>query len=180
MLDEAGYPRGENGIRFSLRYHAWRASIFGGFELAQVLKEQLKAVGIDVTVELNDYALFNDLIIQQKDFDLTGSGGLWGPDPQAMTQYLTTDAPQNVMGYSNPDVDRLFDEARLTGDRDAQKAIYSDIQMRIAADVPRINLAEYVFFRPTRSDIQGMWWEEGSGTRGIAQDMYNGVTRAGQ
>ena len=178
MLDEAGYPRGADGVRFKLRYHAWRASIFGGFELAQVMKEQLKAVGIDLTVMLNDYALFSDIVVKKRDFDLTGIGGLWGPDPQAMTTYVVTDAPQNVMKYSNKQVDQLFADARLVADVEAQKKVYSEIQLQLAKDIPKLNLVEYTYFRPTRSNLSGLWWEDGSGKRGIFQDMYNGVTRS--
>jgi peptide/nickel transport system substrate-binding protein len=179
MLDQAGHPRGSDGTRFTLRYHAWNASIFGGFELAQVMKEQLKAVGITLNVILNDYALFNDIVVKQRNFDLTGIGGLWGPDPQAMTTYLVTGGAQNVMKYSNPQVDELFANARLTADRDKQKEVYSQIQFLFAKDIPKLNLVEYTYFRPTRSNLSGLWWEDGSGTKhGVFQDMYNGVTRS--
>lgn len=64
----------------------------------------------------------------------------WGyptvnPDPD-LYQATVTGLSTNSMGYSNPEVDRLFTEARSTPDTDARNALYADLYAQLAADVP--------------------------------------------
>src|SRR5262245_55608229 len=44
------------------------------------------------------------------------------------------------MGYCNPEVDKLLDEARVPSDLPARKAIYEKLTKIILADVPKIYL----------------------------------------
>lgn len=174
LLDEAGYKRGPDGIRFKTKYSAFQASIFGGPEIAQMVKQYLADVGIDVTVEVAEFALFNEKIRNKRDFDLVGSGGSRGPDPSEYINFVGSKGSRNVMLWSNPRVDELFTLAKQAGDLELQKQHYYEIQDLVAEGIPMVNVVEYAYMRPSRADYTGFWWQEFAIGR-IGQDMYNGV-----
>lgn len=176
LLDEAGHPRGDDGMRFTLRYLVWRSSIFGGPEIAEVAKQRLLDVGIGVEIELNDFAVFNEMVTINRDFDITAKGGVWGPNPQTLSSFSASWGADNQMNYNNPRVDELFEVARQSADPDDQRDAYFEIQEILAEDMPTINFIEYAYLRPYRSELSGFWWEEGSGELLVSQDMYNAVT----
>jgi peptide/nickel transport system substrate-binding protein len=64
----------------------------------------------------------------------TFAGVLIDPDELYLPLYSTSQ--RNVVGYSNPDMDRLLDQGRRTVDIDARKQIYAQIQQLINQDVP--------------------------------------------
>lgn len=50
LLDEAGYPKGAGGTRFSLKL-SFEAGNDNAERPVQILREQLKSVGIDIRLE---------------------------------------------------------------------------------------------------------------------------------
>ena len=56
---------------------------------------------------------------------------------------MHTKAPQNDGGYSNPEADKLMEDARLTGDPAQRKAIYEKMTRIILNDEPII----YIYHR---------------------------------
>lgn len=173
LLDEAGHPADADGNRFSLRYSAWTTAIFGGPELGQVLKEQLKEVGIDLQVEVAEFSLFNQQVVTDRDFELTGSAGLWGPDPSAYEAFVSSTGTRNVMGYDNPDVDRLLAEARAALSDEERTEDYQQVQAIVQDDVPMVPLVEYVYLRPYSPKAHDFWWQEAATEQQVGQDMYN-------
>ena len=83
LLDEAGYPRLANGIRFSFEFPV---HIFGGTELAaeamtQMLREvgiEMKVIPIEITAYVNEYMKGVDGL---RDYAMTVGSGATGPDP---------------------------------------------------------------------------------------------------
>lgn len=173
LLDEAGFKRGPDGIRFKTRYAAFISSLAGGPEMGQVIKQQLAKVGIDVTLEVQEFALFNEKIIKKRDFEMTASGGPHGPDPSEFANFVGTGGTRNVMGYSNARVDELFKMGRKTLIYEERKKIYNEIQQIIAKDLPRMNLVEYTYMRPYRAEFHDFWWQDIATQKKIGQDMYN-------
>ena len=53
LLDEAGYPRGADGVRFSTVYEHYE---FFDYDYYQIVMEYLRAIGIDVEMKQNDRA----------------------------------------------------------------------------------------------------------------------------
>jgi len=173
LLDEAGFPRGADGIRFKTRYAAFISSLAGGPEMGQVIKQQLSKVGIDVNLEVQEFALFNEKIINKRDFEMTASGGPHGPDPSEFANFVGTGGTRNVMKYSNPRVDELFKMGRKTLVEEERRKIYFEIQEIIAKDLPRMNLIEYTYMRPYRSEFHDFWWQDVATQKKVGQDMYN-------
>jgi peptide/nickel transport system substrate-binding protein len=57
-------------------------------------------------------------------------------DPDELYSPLYSTSPRNVIGYANPEMDRLLGEGRKTIDIDKRKQIYGQIQQLIVQDVP--------------------------------------------
>lgn len=162
LLDEAGYPRGADGVRFKLRYAGFQASLWGAREIGEVLRANLARVGIDLQTEFYDFAVYADRIQKDHDYDLAWSGGPHGPDPSAFANFVATNGNRNVMGYSNPRVDELFALAASTAVVEDSNRYYQEIQQIISEELPRITLLEWSWMNPYLSKYSGFWWEEGS------------------
>lgn len=162
LLDEAGYLKDKNGTRFSCTYTAFKAAVWGAKEIGDVMRSQLAKVGIDLKVEYLDYAVFSEKILKRKDFDITWSGGPHGPDPQAFSEFVGTRGNRNAMGYSNEEVDNLFEKAKLTKNVEEQRSAYYRIQEIIANDLPRLALVEWSYLHPYDSSYVGFCWQQGS------------------
>ena len=177
LLDEAGYPKNNKGIRFTCTYSGFKASVWGAKEIGDVMKSQLAKVGIDLKLEYLDYAVFSEKILGKKDFDISWSGGPHGPDPQAFADFVGSNGNRNAMGYSNPEVDSLFRKARLSPKTEDQKAAYYRIQEIIAKDLPRLALIEWSYLNPYRATYSGFCWEPGVREK-VPVDSYQLVTVA--
>ena len=101
-------------------------------ELAEV-QANLKAVGISITLHP----------VPRSTWVNDGNSGktqfIWGdwyddyPDPQDFSDYLLrTRAGENRGRYSNPTVDKLFDQANVTTDTAKRKALLQQAQLLIA------------------------------------------------
>ena len=180
LLDEAGYPRGADGTRFSLEIVD---SITMGFsETNQVMKEQLAKVGIDVTIESIEWGSFTEKVLKKYDCDIALVGGPHGPDPDTFSNFLETGKFRNTMGYSNPRVDELFQLGRSSGDPEKRKQYYQEIQQIVVDELPRYNIVEYTWPCVYRADWHGIpcdpeydgqlatydmshvWWDGATGT----------------
>jgi peptide/nickel transport system substrate-binding protein len=137
LLDEAGWPRGDNGIRFQMRSLGYETLA----DWAEVLKQQLSDVGIDVIVEGGDFDPVVDKGYVQHDFD-TLWGGLGVNDPGVGVSRLFRsdnigDAPfNNAAGYSDPEMDELWATYSSTLDPEARKDAIFRIQEKINEDLP--------------------------------------------
>lgn len=161
LLDEAGYTKDKNGIRFTSTYTGFKAAVWGAKEIGDVLKVQLARIGVNLKLEYLDYAVFSEKILRNKDYDISWSGGPHGPDPQAFAQFVGTGGNRNAMGYSNLEVDKLFQVARLSLEEDDQKKAYFTLQEIVGSDLPRLALIEWSYLHPHKATFEGFCWEEG-------------------
>jgi len=144
LLDEAGYPRGADGIRFKTKIN-YDIKSAHTVQAAEVLKPMLKEVGIDLQLQPLEWAVYVSSIIEgvkknPNAFELTLMGGAQGPDPSVWQVYLGTDGYRNIYGFSNSRVDELFTLGRSTPDIEQRKKYYYEIQELVLAELPRVNL----------------------------------------
>jgi peptide/nickel transport system substrate-binding protein len=89
-------------------------------------------------------------------FDLicpTFAGVLVDPDELYLPLYSTSS--RNVMGYANPEMDKLLDQGRQTVDLDARKQIYAQVQQLLQQDVPSFYAWDRPFVSVTASRFTG-------------------------
>lgn len=149
LLDAAGWPKDLDGIRFSVRLvsdstqAAWTAG-------SEIIKENLRDVGIDVTIILLTRTAWIDTLWVKTDFELGFTYGSTGPDPLIQARYTyhgnySTADTRTVFGnifYNNPDVNALWDEHIFNPNEGERLAGMEQIARLIQADVPRVWLVE--------------------------------------
>lgn len=142
LLNQAGYKRGPNGVRFHIGLKTSTDETTR--LLAVVLQQQLARVGIALDLRSYEFATFySDLT--HGNFEIACSrwiGGNESPDIFRYT-YATSSFPPhggNRGFYSNPQVDALLNDADNTLDQKQRRADYVQVQQILARDLPTIDL----------------------------------------
>ena len=147
LLDEAGFrdPDGDGPrMRFDkpVVFKLSGTSV-SGRQYAGVIQNDLKAVGIPVEIQTPEQnTLFDEL--RRGNFQIAYSqwvGGNQDPifykDLFATSEIPTQTRPsRNRSRYSNPELDKLLDEAVNTFDRQRGRELYVQIQEIVSRDVP--------------------------------------------
>ncbi|MFJ3383698.1 MULTISPECIES: ABC transporter substrate-binding protein [unclassified Curtobacterium] len=113
---------------------------------SQALQSGLRRAGITVTLKPEDSDSFYTDATNGSDYDLALFG--WQPDfPSANANIQPLydssqigDGGYNVSQYSNPDVDKLIDEATGTVDQDAAQKLWAQADKKIMEDAPVVPL----------------------------------------
>jgi peptide/nickel transport system substrate-binding protein len=104
----------------------------------ELLKFNLDQIGVACNVKpMEATRLLGQLL--KKEFQAECGGWSTGSDPDQDENVWTTHAikdGRNFLQYSNPEVDKLFDDARHEFDRDKRAAIYGKIDEIISHDQP--------------------------------------------
>ncbi|MEJ5914553.1 ABC transporter substrate-binding protein [Pseudokineococcus sp. 1T1Z-3] len=107
---------------------------------AQVVAAQLEPIGVEVSIQTEDFATWLDRQ-SQGDFDAFLLSWLGNIDPFDFYQSQhITDGASNYQGYSNPEVDALLEEAAVETDEDARKALYDEASAIIVDDASYVYL----------------------------------------
>ncbi len=139
----------------------------------QVWQESWKAVGVKATLDEVDQTT-----LVTKSFKHDFQVGAWriidltDPDIQ-MTGNFRTGSPVNLAGYSNPEVDKLLDEARSMGDRATRSRAYCKITQILNRELPWIWVLENHYFSISKNNLMGVhkqysdvvdvgdaWWQK--------------------
>jgi peptide/nickel transport system substrate-binding protein len=144
LLDEAGYrdPDGDGPqprLQLSLKVSTAESSRLQ----AAVIQQDLREVGIDLDVRTYEFATLQKDILSGN-FQLISQQWVGITDPDMMRRvFHSKQMPPNGFNrgfYSNPDVDRLIDEATTASDAVRRKELYAEAQRLIARDVPYVSL----------------------------------------
>src|SRR6201996_1533772 len=111
--------------------------------VAQAVQAMVAEAGFDLKIRVVEFATtFKEA--QAGNFQIFQINWSGRVDPDANSYvFLHTGAPQNDGGYSNPDADKLMEDARLTADPAQRKAIYEKMTKIILNDEPII----YIYHR---------------------------------
>jgi len=145
LLDAAGFPRqaaaGGMRVKLTLKTTTEESSRL----LASVLQEQWRKVGVDLDVRPLEFAtLFSDMARGSFEiFTLRWIGA--NNDPDTFFDYIFDSrkippAGANRGHYRNPEIDALLDEARVEGDQEKRRELFSKVQKIIAEDLPYVSL----------------------------------------
>ncbi|MGQ9734869.1 MAG: ABC transporter substrate-binding protein [Candidatus Bipolaricaulia bacterium] len=123
-------------------------------KIAQVIQEQLKAVGVTAEIESVDFATFLQRW-RESDFDtfVSLNSGFTEPDLH-LYRHVFSQGATNIFKFNDPETDRLLQEGRTTLDFGKRKQIYKDLQLRLADQVPFLFLAYADIFAIKRSDVK--------------------------
>lgn len=148
LLDEAGWVRGPDGIRTKdgQRFSFTLISNSGNEirkDIATLVQDGFRDLGIEVKVELYEWAVFLKNHINKGDFDAMVLGWVLGNDfDQFQIWHSSQTGPEqlNVVGYKNPEVDRLLEKIRQEYDRDKVIELAGLIQNIIYREQPYLFL----------------------------------------
>ncbi|HXY54453.1 MAG TPA: peptide-binding protein [Nitrospirota bacterium] len=105
---------------------------------AEIIQQNLKAVGIDVNIRVMEWQAFLEQI-DKRSFDAIILGWGMGRDPDIYDIWhssKTKKGEYNFIGYKNAEVDRLLVEGRRTFDIEKRKKIYYRIHEILAEEQP--------------------------------------------
>lgn len=152
LLDEAGFKRGTDGVRFTLN-HDFLPYGDDYKRTGEYLKQALKRVGIEVNIRSQDTAAFIKRVYADRDFDISSSWNGAFPDPQIgivreyWSGWLGTKTPwTNGSGYRNAEVDGLIQAAAIEGNPAKRVEGFKRFQQIVQRDVPTLPLLELRFF----------------------------------
>ena len=142
LLDEAGFRPGPEGVRMRLEMKTSTDQI--ARELAAVLQAQLRKVGIALEIRSFEFATFY-ADITRGNFDLYALRWVAGNDDPDIFEYCfhsrsVPPAGANRGHYRNPEIDRLIEQGRVSGDLADRRAKYVRVQEILHRELPYIHL----------------------------------------
>jgi len=139
LLTEAGYP---NGIGLKLTLYISNDELQKNISIA--IQEQLKEIGIDLKLEQVLQATLNT---QQQQGELAFTRGNWGADYFDPENFLSLFYSKNIIpfgpnktGYSNPEIDKLYEKSIRITDFETRKKIYNEMERIVIEDAAWIYL----------------------------------------
>lgn len=146
LLDSLGYKdTNGDGVRENSRGEKLSLRLLddeGSTRLAELIKQQLALVGVGVNVQVVDMKT-RDARFKKGDFELciNGSGG--GEDLKEVTtkgQAKGTSTTAAIIGYENPEVDRLYSAQEKETDPEKYRELTAKLQQVVAEDLPKLTL----------------------------------------
>ena len=138
LLTEAGYPDG-----FEVTY--WTTNDEAAVQLAQSIQEDLKKIGVTMNIKQVTFPTYLTATGRRNRVAFAYSSWLQDyPDPQNFLEVkfhskeIAEENSNNDAFYSNPEVDRLLDEARQELDREKRLELYRKTEEIIVEDAPWI------------------------------------------
>jgi peptide/nickel transport system substrate-binding protein len=163
LLDEAGYPDPDGSgprPRLSISLKVSSATEFNRLQSA-VIQQNLREVGIDVDVRTYEFAtLYADILKGNfQMYTLQWAGGATA-DPDILRRVFhsqqTPPAGFNRGHLSDPELDRLIDDATLATDPAERRVRYAKVQQRVAELAPYISLWTETNIVVSQPEVKGI------------------------
>jgi peptide/nickel transport system substrate-binding protein len=170
LLDAAGWrrngsdmrvARGVAGIADGTQFVIGFKGLPGQMNYGELLRAQLRMVGIDLRLEPLEQAVFVNAVFTARDFDTAIASYCNGMDPEigVRRQYASSSvAPvpfSNMAGYKNATMDSLFDRAGSSLDVAERRKFYYQIQELAVRDQPYVWLVETINVRAYTTRCRG-------------------------
>ncbi len=122
--------------------------------IAEMYKQNL---GVEITIEMTDWATYlNDLKAHR--YQMFSVGWIADyPDPQDFLDILFhSQSFDNNTEYSNPEVDRLLEQARVEQDQEKRSELYQQAEQIIVDEAPWVPLSHGAEYWLTKPYVKGM------------------------
>lgn len=144
LFREAGWVKGQSGLlEKDGRPFEFTVLVNQGNEarmkVAQILKENLKAIGIKMNIKVLEWQAMLHEFIDKKRFEAVIMGWALSRDPDIFDIWhssKTKEGEFNFISYRNDEVDKLLLEGRRTFDFEKRKKIYHRIHEIFADEQP--------------------------------------------
>jgi len=142
LLNQAGYTRGADGIRFHI---GMKTSTDETTRLlANVLQQEFARVGIALDLRSYEFATFYADLTRGA-FEMASSRWIGGNEQPDIFRYAYSAASFPPHGsnrgyYDNPELDALLNDAAATLDQTKQREDYVKVQQILSRDLPALDL----------------------------------------
>ncbi|MDQ7858677.1 MAG: ABC transporter substrate-binding protein [Armatimonadota bacterium] len=134
LLAEAGYPNG-----FATRI-VTSPTYEGGIAVAQVIQEQLRAIGVTATLDTIEWGTYiNRWVARDFDTMIELRGGDPDPDRFLYRTFHSTGAVNNFL-FKDAPIDRLLERGRVNLEAAARRPIYAELERALIEAAPAIFL----------------------------------------
>jgi peptide/nickel transport system substrate-binding protein len=143
LLDEAGYPVPKTGSKNRFTITLKTSTVKSRIDIARMIAKQLARVGIDVKVEPYEWGTFYK-DVKSGNFQTYTLSWVGVTEPDIFYDVCgSKQIPPNGLNrgrFSDPRVDKLVAEGRLTLDEAKRKKIYAEVQAILIKKLPYIPL----------------------------------------
>jgi len=153
LLEAAGYKADANGNYLTLTIDVFNPDPFP--DMATVLKDNLRDIGIDAKLNVMEYANWMEQVYTNRDFSLTLLTGYQGPDISAIYSRIASAGDMNITGYKNAELDKLLTDGASCLDEKDRAPYYKDLQKILARDFILVPMSEWIDLSPHRSYVKG-------------------------
>ena len=149
ILDDAGYKRGANNMRFSLRHmplpygEVWT-------RLSEYFRAAMQRIGIQIVMDTGDAGSWAARMASW-DYDTSVNFVYQVGDPSYSIEgyYLSSNIRNvtftNTSAYNNPKIDAMFAKAKNSADTNERQKIFSEVQQILVDEVPYVYLVQMSF-----------------------------------
>ena len=146
LLQEAGFTRGADGIMqkdgkklsLSLKVPIEKESE-AVKRVVLAFKNYLKNVGVDIKVEFKEWQAWKEDVFLEHDFDVIFASWVFDDSADISSLFHSGEIgawKNNFGGYSNPEVDGLINESKLTLDHEKRRTINRKLHAILADETP--------------------------------------------
>ena len=133
LLELAGLKRDAHGIRLRLKYKT--TPVREGIETAQMIQDMLRPLGIELTLDVVEPAVFLTSI-RKGAFDLHSSRWIGASDGSIFFSTLHSKQKNNRVSYEDAGMDRLLEQSNEELDTSKRLAILTQVQEKMMVDLP--------------------------------------------
>ena len=151
LLAQAGYPDGfDMTISVPNNYQPH-------MDTAEVVAEQLREAGINVTIQPVEWSTWLDTIYNGRQFQATVGGvDAANMTARAMLERFTSDYGKNFINYNNPAYDALFQKAINAQDEAEQTDLYKQMETMLADTAANVYIQDLCDLVAMRQDLGGL------------------------
>lgn len=147
-LNEAGVP---DGFSFALDVGSSPQMM----RMAELIQASVASVGIQMEIQPQESAAFTERL-RSREFQ--GALGSWTPRPDVdgtVYQHFHTEGLANWVSYSNPNVDELLDQTRITPLGEERDELFRQVERLIVHDAPWAFIVFEELARAARAGVNG-------------------------
>jgi ABC-type transport system substrate-binding protein len=156
LLKEAGFDE-KNPMRYTIMTHGAEPSLPN---VATIIKTQMAAIGVEVTVEVLDRPIFLKRLLRDRDYDQVVNMALPFLDV-GDRGFVLERGGLNLPNHNDPKVDEMFDRWRRSLDQQEQRKIAGEIQRYIADTALYTAICGNPIVNAHRSHVKGYTYMRG-------------------
>ena len=171
ILAKDGWKKGENGIlektttikkKKNIERLEFSISTGNSMELsktAELIKQDLKALGMNVEVKTFEMGNLNQSVIRPRKYDALLFGQIVNQETDLFAFWHSTqrnDPGLNIAMYTNAKVDKILEEVSTTTDENLRVKKYIQFESEIKKDIPAVFLYSPNFIYVISKDLKGI------------------------